>query len=179
MTEDHAAHDDHQQLPEGGKAMPLLEHLGELRGRLVKCAGIVILLFLVGISFANYLIDFLSQPLVSVLPENANVLHFTGPMDVFVASMKISIVASLVCSCPVWIWHMWRFVEPALYEHERKYIIPFIMASISLFLAGVAFSYLVILPYALEFLIGLGTKSATAIITQFVHPDGATKLWRI
>lgn len=166
-TADQIDGEEDDGLLHGGKAMPLLEHLGELRDRLVKCAIFVLILFFIGVypPVSKILIDFLSGPLISVLPENANVLHFTGPMDVFIAGVKISIISALVLSCPIWLWHLWRFIEPALYPHERKYIFPFIVASTLLFTAGVTFSFVVILPLALEFLIGLGTASATAIIT--------------
>ncbi|MEZ4741364.1 MAG: twin-arginine translocase subunit TatC [Bdellovibrionota bacterium] len=152
-------------LPEGGKVMSLLDHLGELRGRIIKSLLAVIAFFVFALFFSREIIEFLKQPLLEVLPANANSLHFTGPMDVFIVSIKVSFLASLLAACPVWIYQFWRFVEPALYEHERKWILPFIFVSTALFISGVAFCYFIIFPMTLNFLIGLGTEVATSIIT--------------
>lgn len=165
MTESSNEFTEKQNETSDSKAMSLLEHIGELRQRIVKSAIAVILFFILAMFFSEQIILFIKQPLVEVLPKGANALHFTGPMDVFITNMKVAFLVAMILGCPVWIYQFWRFVEPALYEHERKWILPFIFASVTLFAVGVCFCYFFIFPLALDFLIGLGTNVATSVIT--------------
>lgn len=151
--------------PENLKAMGLMDHLDELRARVVRSILAIIVLFLISFSFAEYILNFLKGPLIDALPKNNDGLHFTGPMDVLVANIKVSFLVAVIGSCPIWLYQFWRFLEPALYDHEKKYVFPFIFASVSLFFAGVSFCFFVILPMALDFLIGYGLQVGTAIIT--------------
>lgn len=161
----HGWADEPEGLVGGGKVMSLFEHLTELRQRLVISLVAVLVFFAIAMFFSSQLIIFLKQPLVAVLPKEANALHFTGPLDVFLTSIKVGFLTAIVAACPVWLYQFWRFIEPALYEKERKLILPFVLVSVLLFALGIAFSYYVILPLALEFLIGLGTEVGTPIIT--------------
>jgi sec-independent protein translocase protein TatC len=154
-----------EELPKGGKVMSLTEHLGELQDRLIKSFFAVLIFFAIGTIFTKEIIEFIKLPLVHVLPAGANALHFTGPMDVFMVGMKLAFLFSIVGACPVWIYHFWKFIEPALYENERKWILPFIFASSILFLAGVVSCYVFVFPMTLHFMIGMGSEVATSIIT--------------
>lgn len=147
------------------KVMGLMEHLDELRRRIFRSLIGVILLFSIALTFAKQIIEFIKQPLVSALPEGFNALHFTGPMDVFIANIKVSFLAGVIGSCPIWLYQFWKFLEPALYDHERKYALPFLVSSISLFFGGACFCFFVIMPMALEFLIQMGLEVGTPIIT--------------
>ena len=151
--------------PSDGKVMSLFDHLTELRSRLVRSMISILCVFAVAFTFADQLIILLKQPLVGVLPENASNLHFTSPMDVFIVQIKVGILVGIVAASPLWLYQFWKFFEPALYPRERKYILPFTFASASLFLLGSSFAFLVILPMALEFLIGIGLEVGTPIIT--------------
>lgn len=163
MDQDHllSAANDKSHL----KAMGLSEHLGELRVRMTRSVGAVVVFFVIAFSFADDIMNYIKLPLMDALPEGNKALHFTGPMDVLVANMKLSFLAAIVLSCPVWLYHFWKFLEPALYQNEKKYILPFIVTSISLFTAGVCFCFFVMVPITLEFLIGYGLEVGTAIIT--------------
>ncbi|MGE0172021.1 MAG: twin-arginine translocase subunit TatC [Oligoflexales bacterium] len=147
------------------KAMSLWEHLDELRSRLIKSISSIGVLFLGAFAFANPIINFLKEPLLVAFPENQAQLHFTGPMEVFVANIKVSMLAAIVIGAPIWIYHFWKFVEPALYPQERKYIFPFILSSLTLFGAGVAFCFYFMLPLTLKYLIALGLEIGIPIIT--------------
>lgn len=147
------------------KAMGLMEHLDELRARVVRSLLAIIVIFLIAFSFADVLLNYLKLPLVQALPEGSQDLHFTGPMDVLVANIKVSFLVGVIGACPIWLYQFWKFLEPALYEHEKRYVLPFVFASVSLFFAGVAFCFFIILPMALDFLIGYGLQVGTAIIT--------------
>jgi sec-independent protein translocase protein TatC len=148
------------------KMMTLFEHLDELRSRLVKSLIAILAVFGTAMFFANEIIGFLKLPLQQALPDATSTLHFTGPMDVFVAQIQVSIMLSILFACPFWLYQGWRFIEPALYEHEKKYAMPFIFVATLLFFTGVGFCYFVVLPMGMEILIGIGTEAgATAMIT--------------
>jgi sec-independent protein translocase protein TatC len=146
------------------KVMGLFEHIEELRSRLIKAVIAIVVFFFFAYAYADVILAVLKIPLAAVLPRGANVLHFTGPMDVFLANVKIGLFVALMLSCPVWLYQFWRFVEPALYAHEKKYVFPFMASSISLFVLGVSFCFFIIVPMALKYLIGLGVEMGTTPI---------------
>ncbi len=154
-----------ESLLHGGKVMSLWDHLGELRTRLVRSLIVVMALFVGFLAFSNELMAILKQPLLNALPKGTPALHFTGPMDVMFVNFKVSFLAALVFACPVWMHQFWKFFEPALYPRERRWVLPFIIMSIVLFFAGVAFCYFVMLPVTLTFLIAMGMEVGTPIIT--------------
>lgn len=155
--------DQDSSLPEP-KVMTIWEHLHELRVRLVRAAIGIVVTFAVTISFSEPIIAFLSQPLVNVLPPNSDALHFTDPLDVFTVYIKIGILGGLVLGSPIWIYQFWKFVEPALYPKERKFVAPFATASIILFLVGISFCFFYIVPLSLEYLITLGGPQIKPLI---------------
>jgi sec-independent protein translocase protein TatC len=154
-----------QELLEGGKNMSLWGHLDELRSRIVKAGASLLVCFCISLAFSTPLINFLKKPLESVLPDGTSVLHFTGPMDVFMIKVKVAFLVSVVFGAPVWLYQFWKFLEPALYPKERKYVLPFIAATIGCFLAGVFFCYYLMLPMALQYLVGIGLEVGTPMIT--------------
>lgn len=153
------------ELLHGGKVMSIWDHLSELRGVIVRSFLAIGVTFCVCLAFAEPLIDILKRPLVAVLPPGANALHFTGPLDVFMVDMKVAFLVGVVLACPFWLYQFWRFFEPALYPKERKFILPFIVASVFVFGLGVSFCYFAILPLSLHYLIGLGMEVGTPVIT--------------
>ena len=152
-------------LIDGGKIMSIFDHLGELRSRLMRAGIVVLVFFFIFLGFAEQLMIFLKAPLVAALPKGVNALHFTGPMDVFVINIKVAMLVGVLAACPVWLYQFWKFFEPALYPKERKYVLPFIVASIALFVTGISFCFFIILPLTLSFLLELGMQVGTPIIT--------------
>ncbi|MCX6117431.1 MAG: twin-arginine translocase subunit TatC [Proteobacteria bacterium] len=154
------SHEDPQH-----QVMSLWGHLDELRSRIVRAGVTIMICFVVALAYSSKIVNFLKEPLVEVLPKGASALHFTGPMDVFMVNLKVAFLVSVVFGAPAWLYQFWKFIEPALYPKERKYVFPFIVASISCFLLGVAFCYYLMLPMALKYLIGIGLDVGTPIIT--------------
>lgn len=167
MSKPQAAAADHDQPGDSDDTpMGLFDHLDELRSRLVRSLIAIVLLFCIALAFAKDILAFLTVPLARVLDITGTGLHFTGPMDFFIADIKVGLIFAIVFGAPVWAFQFWRFVQPALYKDEKKYVVPFILATVALFYSGVVFCYYVMLPTALEFLIGMGLDSGgTAIIT--------------
>jgi len=147
------------------KMMSIWEHIGELRSRLINCLVAIIVLFIVTMIFASDILRFLKQPLTDALPAGAPSLHYTNPIDVFFVTMKVAFLAALVGACPVWLYQLWKFIEPGLYPEERRYAFPFLTASIGLFVIGVTFCFEIMLPLALKFLLSYGADVATPMIT--------------
>ncbi len=143
----------------------LYEHLDELRSRVIKSFFSIIILFFIAFAFSTEVINFLKIPLLNVLPEGQKTIHFTGPMDVFNVSLKISLLSSLIFGCPVWMYQFWKFLEPALYPTEKKMTLPLIFSSVLLFFSGVVFCYYIVLPMTLGFLISYGSDIGTPLIT--------------
>ncbi len=109
---------------ENEKAMSLFEHLDELRSRVFKSLAACLAIFFGSLAYAEQILNFLKTPLLDALPDKAANLHFTGPMDVFVVSIKTSMLVAFIASAPIWLYQFWKFIEPALHKHEKKYVFP-------------------------------------------------------
>lgn len=156
---------DNSEEQENSKVMGLMDHLSELRSRLVKSFIAILVFFTISMTYSTPILDYLKLPLKKAMPNANNLLHFTSPLEPFIAQLKVSLLCAFIFGCPIWIFQFWRFIEPALYAKEKKYVIPFAISSIMLFFSGVAFCFYIMLPMALEFLITLGMENANAIIT--------------
>lgn len=141
----------------------LVDHLTELRDRLIKSAWAIALVTAGCFVFSEQLFNIVRHPIEAHIPGGG--LVFTNPMDKFLAHMKLSVVAGVVLSCPAWIYQVWMFVAPGLYAKERKYSVAFVVGGIVLFLAGVSFAYFLVLPTAFEFLFTFGGTVDKPLIT--------------
>ena len=148
-----------------GAEMPFLDHLEELRWRLIWSLGA--LAVGIGIGFALVtqfdVIGLLSRPITPLL--NGQKLVFTHPGDPFSILLQASFFVGLVLALPVILYQVWAFVSPALYQHEKRVVIPVLVGAVALFAAGVALAYFVVLPFTLRFLLGLQTESLHPMIS--------------
>jgi len=147
--------------------MPFLEHLGELRVRIMRALLSLLVGTLVALPFSQYLIDWLARPITKLGYE----LVFTAPAEAFWVQMKVGIIAGLFIAAPGILWQVWGFVSPGLHTHEKKYAAPFVMIGSLLFLIGGAFSLFVVTPYALSFLLGYARPGLKPMITIENHID--------
>ena len=137
---------------------PLIEHLTELRTRIIRS----VIAFLVGMiicfPFAEQILSILAEPMADIMRargEDAQ-LFFDAPQDAFFAYIKIAVLFGFALMSPYIGYQMWRFVAPGLYKEERGAFLPFIVASPLLFIAGGAFAYYVVMPLAMNFFLGFG-----------------------
>lgn len=138
--------------PPTDKSMPLLEHLIELRRRLIYCLVGFIVAFIVCFYFADEIFDFLTQPLARQFPTDAHkALIYTALHEAFFTYVKLALFAGLMVSFPLIAMQLWRFVAPGLYKHEKQAFLPFLLATPVLFLMGTALAYYVIMPLAWHF----------------------------
>jgi len=129
---------------------PLLEHLIELRRRLLWCLGTIVVTFFVCFSFATEIFAVLVQPL---LRAGQGKLIYTDVFEAFFVQIKVGLFAALMLSFPVLAIQLWRFVAPGLYKKEKQAFLPFLLATPVFFGAGAAFAYFVAMPWALHFLL--------------------------
>jgi sec-independent protein translocase protein TatC len=135
--------------------MTLAEHLAELRSRLVKAVAAVSLFGVVGFVFSDRILSFLIQPYCRVKKGGDCTLIMIDPLEGFATRIKIAAFTGVLLASPIVLWQIWRFVTPGLHPGEKRYAVPFISASIVLFVAGAAVA-LVTFPKALEFLVNVG-----------------------
>jgi sec-independent protein translocase protein TatC len=148
--------------PEELPAMSLLEHLEELRNRLMWVIGAMMASFFGCWYFARDIFDFLAVPIYRFLPAGQKLVMLKVG-DAFMLYVKVAMLAALFIAAPVILYHLWRFVAPGLYRREQRYALGFIVSGTGLFVAGGAFAYYVAFPYTVEFLLGVGTEFTLAI----------------
>jgi len=137
---------------------PLLEHLVELRKRLVYSLLAFAGCFLVGFYFSKPIYAFLTEPLAHALVGHPNNhLIYTAVYETFFTYVKVGMFAGLCLAFPIIASQIWMFVAPGLYKHERHAFLPFLLASPVLFIAGAGFVFYIMLPFALRFFLGFET----------------------
>lgn len=143
--------------PELDGQMSLMEHLVELRGRLIKCVLAVAIGAVVGFVLYVPVLDVLSRPLerLSDNPNVADTFQSFDPLEIFMLRIKMSIYLGIALAMPFLLWQLWHFVAPGLYQNERRYAGGFVASATTLFLLGAGIAYFV-LPEALSFLQSLG-----------------------
>ena len=163
------------KLMEEASSMSVVDHLSELRMRLVV-AIVAIIICTLG---AYYYVEDILQILVAP----AGKLYYTKPTEAFFTYMKISIVAGCIISSPIWFYQLWAFIVPALSKGEKKVTFMVVPTAVTLFVVGVLFSYYLVLPMAIQFFIGFGTDELQPLfslgqyidfVIAFVLPFGIT-----
>jgi len=138
--------------------MPLTSHLEELRRKLIIAGVSWLVAFLACYAFAEPLFDLIASPVRSALPEGTSLVFITAT-EPFFTYLKFGALAGLLVSMPVIFWQIWSFVAPGLYQHEKRYIVPFVLASTLCFATGAFFGYQYVFPMAFKVLIEFGTGS--------------------
>src|SRR5216117_4127932 len=147
--------------------MPFMEHLGELRTRIMRSLFWLLGGTLVALFRAEQITDYLSRPVTKLGYK----LVFTAPAEAFWVQMKVALIVGLFLAAPGILWQVWAFIAPGLHQHERKYAIPFVLIGSVMFLAGGAFSLFVVTPYAIAFLLSYARETLQPMITLENHID--------
>jgi sec-independent protein translocase protein TatC len=157
-------------------AAPLIEHLTELRTRLIRSVLAFIVGMIICFSFGSMILDFLLVPIEKTMRNLGNpnpVMQYTAPQEYFFTLIRISMVGGLAISFPVIATQLWRFVAPGLYKNEKNAFLPFLVASPVLFLMGAAFAHYVVVPLAMQFF--LGFSDAASYLSAMIATGDATK----
>ena len=133
--------------------MPFLDHLEELRRSILWSLAAIVIGTVIGfVLVQNFdIMGLLKEPIAPFLPDGK--LHVTKPTDAFFVTLKLAVMIGLTLAAPVVFAQVWSFLSPALYEHEKRYITPFMIGALGLFIAGVLMAYLWVLPVALRILL--------------------------
>jgi sec-independent protein translocase protein TatC len=134
------------------KRMSFLDHLQELRSRILKALVGYLVAFFICWTYWEPIYDALARPITKVL--NGEKLIYLNPTEPFTLSMKLGFIGGIFLASPWLIWQLWLFVSPGLYKHEKRCALPFVLFSSILFIAGGLFGYFLAFPYTLKFLIG-------------------------
>lgn len=145
---------------EAGGKMSFLEHLDELRRRIVLGVLSVFVGFVVAFFFINPIFDFIMRPLQQLLPPGGT-LVYTDPTEAFLLYIKIALIAGLIIASPAVMLQVWLFVAPGLYAHEKKWAIPFVVMSSAFFVLGAAFSHYIVFPLTWRFFVGFTSDILT------------------
>ena len=156
--------------------MPFLDHLEELRRRIIWALVALAICAVLGFFIVTELdvIGLLERPFQKVMPGQN--LLFTSPTTPVVVTFKLAFVVGFIMALPVIAFQTWSFFSPALYEHEKRLVIPAITVGFLLFLAGIAMAYFFVLPLGLKFLLGFQAESLEPIITIDEYLKFATRL---
>lgn len=151
------------------KELPLVQHLIELRNRLLYTVYFLFGVFVCLFPFANEIYGFVSAPLLAVLPEGTSMIA-TDVISPFFTPMRLTFYLAVYISIPFIFYQIWAFVAPGLYRHERRLAGPLMLSTILLFFAGMAFAYLLVLPMLFSFTMGIQLEGVSAMtdITKYL-----------
>ncbi|MFH1132320.1 MAG: twin-arginine translocase subunit TatC, partial [Pseudomonadota bacterium] len=144
------------------KVMSFVQHLEELRQRLKYCliaigAGVIL-----AYVFSEFLFILLSQPLIEAWRSSGlgiPKIHFANPIEPFFTYLKIALIGGIFFAAPVVFYQIWRFIAPGLYRHEKRFAVPFAIASSLFFAGGACFGYFVVFPYGFRFFLSYANKN--------------------
>ena len=157
MTTEHPPGDEAAETGES-----FMSHLIELRARLMKAVGTVVVIFVILFIYpgASVIYDLLAAPMLASLPEGTRMIA-TGVITPFMVPVKVTMMAAFVVSLPVVLYQIWAFVAPGLYRHEQRLALPLIVSSSLLFLGGMAFCYFVVFKTVFSFIASFAPQSIT------------------
>ena len=162
-------HEDDEQ------GQPLVEHLIELRSRLLKSVAAVAVIFIPMFFFANEIYGYVAAPLKAFLPEGSSMIA-TEVASPFLTPFKLSLVLSIFLAIPVILHQLWAFVAPGLYANEKRIAGPLLISSILLFYLGMAFAYFVVFPLIFAFFTSIAPEGVTMYAkAEFFNPCSSVK----
>ncbi len=151
------------------KEQPLIQHLIELRSRLLHIVYCLLLVFVCLFPFANHIYGVVSAPLLAVLPDGTSMIA-TDVISPFLTPLKLTFYVALFLSVPFILYQIWAFIAPGLYRHEKQLAAPLLISSVLLFFSGMAFAYFVVLPMLFSFTMGIQLEGVNAMtdITKYL-----------
>jgi sec-independent protein translocase protein TatC len=155
---------------------PLIAHLLELRGRLLRAIVSILIIFIALVYFANDIYALVAEPLLRVLPENATMIA-TDVAAPFFTPIKLTIVVSVFVAMPYILAQIWGFIAPGLYKHEQRLMLPLVVSSGLLFYAGIAFAYFVVFPLVFSFFTSVAPQGVTIATDISNYLDFVLKLF--
>jgi sec-independent protein translocase protein TatC len=156
------------------KEMSFLDHLEELRWRILKAIIAVVVGAIVCFAFSGRILDFLTLPVHRIEPQPK--LIFLSPTGMFMVRITLSLACGFILALPVVVYQIYAFIVPGLYTHERRHVVPLIVLTFFCFLLGSSFAYFLIIPFGLRFLLGLATPDIQPTLDIGRYIDFVTRL---
>jgi sec-independent protein translocase protein TatC len=153
-----------------GASGTIVSHLVELRSRLLKAIGAVLLVFLPLLPFATRLFTIVAEPLLAHLPQGTSMIA-TQVASPFLTPFKLAFFAAVLIAMPVVLYQLWAFVAPGLYKRERRFAVPMLVSSVLLFYAGVAFAYFLVLPRVFGFFTSVAPEGVAVMTDMNAYLD--------
>ncbi|HIE77947.1 MAG TPA: twin-arginine translocase subunit TatC [Candidatus Thioglobus sp.] len=135
--------------------MTFIQHLVELRDKLLHSVIAILVIFIGIFPFANEVYSFIAAPIIGVLPTDTNIIAI-GVISPFLTPLKMALIFAVYLAMPYLLFQVWSFIAPALYKHEKQLIVPLVVSSTILFYAGLLFSFYVVFPVIFGFLVSIG-----------------------
>jgi sec-independent protein translocase protein TatC len=146
--------------------MPFMQHLEELRKRLIVSAVAIGVGFLVSYAFKEQIFEVLLQPWIKAMPKGHEAkLIYTAPHEAFFTYMKVSLIAGTGLAVPIILYQLWRFIAPGLYESEKRYLFPVVFFSSVFFLGGAMFGYFFVFPVGFQFFASFASDTITPMVS--------------
>ncbi len=155
------------------EASTLMEHLEELRDRLIKSVVSILVMFVLGWIFRRDILYVLKKPLLDALPEELRHTILLRVIDKFFIDMKVALIGAVFLATPFIVYQVWRFVAPGLYKHEKRLALPMIFVGGVFFATGVAFGYFFVLPFGFQFLVSYSLDSGGLLALGGHVPEAA------
>jgi sec-independent protein translocase protein TatC len=169
--------------------LPFMSHLSELRNRIVVLVVTILVGFLAAFHFSEHIFRVLTLPMRANLSfrsaypyiyfapkENTpHELVFLAPAEAFWVHLKIALITAVIAAVPVIFWQVWRFISPGLLRKEKRLAVPFVGVTTGLFLTGTSFCFIIVIPFAIKFLLNFRTESLTPMISVEKYIDFCLK----
>ena len=169
MSDSPTPRDGQQPASEEPAQAPLIEHLIELRSRLMRSVIVILVIFLGLYAFSNDIYTFVAEPLMALLPEGSQMIA-TEVASPFLAPFKLTMVVAVFIAVPFVLHQLWAFIAPGLYQNEKKLALPLLGSSVLLFYGGAAFAYYVVFPLLFSFFVFTGPEDIAVMtdISQYL-----------
>jgi len=153
----------------------LKPHIADLRKRLMVSGASLIVAFFACFFFYEPILEWMMVPVEAVLPPNSQMVA-VEIQETFFTPLKVAFFTGFIVSLPIIFWQMWLFLAPGLYDHEKKFVFPFVFFATLMFLVGSSFAYYVVVPFGFEFLINFGSAVVTVLPSIGKYVGFFTKL---
>jgi len=147
------------QLDESRK--PVTEHLEDLRKSIFRSVGLVLLFSLIAYLFIQPVLEWFIQPIESQIGQ----VYFFAPTEAFLIQLKLAVMVGIIFASPILFREIWTYIAPGLYQKEKKFLLPWVMVSTGLFVGGALFAFYIVLPLAMQFLMGFQTPYLKPMIS--------------
>lgn len=154
---------------------PFMEHLTELRDRLIRSSIAVGIGFIIAYCFKERLFDFLTAPLITALGPDSKMIYTSLP-EAFLTYIKVSLLTGIAMATPVLFYEFWMFVSPGLYRNERRFFVPVVIISVFFFFIGSSFGYFFVFPFGFKFFLGFSSETIQAMPSMKEYLGFASKM---